>query len=124
PRFQDVRVLAIVHGSKARSGVFGEVTAKRGHTLDEWSLTWRSPPPQPVDAYGAVFIFGGSMHADQDHRHPWLREETFFIQRLLGRALPERRLHSGLPARRDGVGHPVPRRGNRRADPLLVQGGT
>jgi GMP synthase (glutamine-hydrolysing) len=88
PRFQDVRVLAIVHGSKARSGVFGEVAAKRGHTLDEWSLAWSSPPPQPVDAYDAVFIFGGSMHADQDHRHPWLREETFFIQRLLDLHVP------------------------------------
>ena len=83
-----MHVLAIVHGPKARSGVFGDVVSARGHGLEEWSLAWGSPPPRPVDAYGAVLIFGGSMHADQDDRHPWLREETFFIQRLLDLHVP------------------------------------
>jgi GMP synthase (glutamine-hydrolysing) len=81
-------VLALVHGSKARSGVFGEVVRERGHRLEEWSLAWGTPPPRPVDDYGAVLVFGGSMHADQDDRHPWLREETLFLQRLLDLHMP------------------------------------
>jgi GMP synthase (glutamine-hydrolysing) len=83
-----VDVLAVIHGEGARSGVFGEVVAERGHRLHEWSLAWDTPPPRPIDAYGAVLIFGGSMHADQDERHPWLREENLFLQRVLGLGLP------------------------------------
>ena len=83
-----MQILAVVHGSKARSGVFGEVAEARGHGLEEWSLAWGTPPPRPIDAYGAVLIFGGAMHADQDDRHPWLRDETFFIQRLLDLGVP------------------------------------
>ena len=34
-------------------------------------------------SYGAVLVFGGAMHADQDQHHPWLREENLFLTRLL-----------------------------------------
>jgi GMP synthase (glutamine-hydrolysing) len=44
--------------------------------------------PQPLDSYGAVLVFGGAMHADQDERHPWLREENLFLQRLLMLHMP------------------------------------
>jgi GMP synthase-like glutamine amidotransferase len=83
-----VHVLAVIHGAKVRSGVFGEVAAERGHELEEWSLAWGTPPPRPIDDYGAVFVFGGAMHADQDDHHPWLRDENFFIQRLLDLHVP------------------------------------
>jgi GMP synthase (glutamine-hydrolysing) len=83
-----VNVLAVIHGSKVRSGVFGDVVAERGHRLEEWSLAWGTPAPRPIDDYGAILVFGGAMHADQDDRHPWLREENFFIQRLLDRRVP------------------------------------
>jgi len=83
-----VDVLAIIHGSNARAGVFGEVVEEQGHRLDEWSLAWSTPIPRPLDAYGAVLVFGGAMHADQDNRHPWLREENFFLQRLLDIGVP------------------------------------
>ena len=43
---------------------------------------------QPLDSYGAVLVFGGAMHADQDDRHPWLREENLFLQRLLMLHMP------------------------------------
>ena len=76
-------VLAVIHGDKVRAGVFGDVVTARGHRLEEWSLAWETPLPRPLDAYGAVLVFGGAMHADQDHHHPWLREENFFLQRLL-----------------------------------------
>ena len=61
---------------------------ERGHRLDEWSLAWDTPLPQPLDSYGAVLVFGGAMHADQDERHPWLREENLFLQRLLMLHMP------------------------------------
>ena len=83
-----MHVLAVIHGATVRSGVFGEVCAARGHAIDEWSLAWGAPPPRPIDDYGAVLIFGGAMHADQDDHHPWLRDETFFIQRLLDLQVP------------------------------------
>jgi GMP synthase (glutamine-hydrolysing) len=76
-------VLAVIHGEEVRAGVFAEGVEARGHTLEEWSLAWGTPSPRPLDAYGAVLVFGGAMHADQDTHHPWLREENFLLQRLL-----------------------------------------
>jgi len=78
-----VEVLAVIHGAEVRSGVFGDVVRERGHGLEEWSLAWGKPLPRPLDAYSAVLVFGGAMHADQDEHHPWLREEDLFLQRLL-----------------------------------------
>ena len=81
-------VLALIHGEKVRAGVFGEEVAQRGHELHEWSFAWGTPIPRPLDDYDAVLIFGGAMHADQDDRHPWLREENLFLQRLLDLGTP------------------------------------
>jgi GMP synthase (glutamine-hydrolysing) len=83
-----LKVLSVIHGTNARAGTFGEAVVEAGHQLEEWSLAWGTPPPRPIDDYGAVLVFGGSMHADQDDRHPWLREENLFIQRLLDRHVP------------------------------------
>jgi GMP synthase (glutamine-hydrolysing) len=83
-----MNILAVIHGSEARSGVFGDVARKRGHRLEEWSLAWGTPAPRPIDDYGAILVFGGAMHADQDEHHPWLREENLFIQRLLDQHVP------------------------------------
>jgi GMP synthase (glutamine-hydrolysing) len=80
--------LAVIHGDKVRAGVFGDVVEERSHRLDEWSLAWDAPIPRPLDAYGGVLVFGGAMHADQDDRHPWLREENLFLQRLLDLHIP------------------------------------
>jgi GMP synthase (glutamine-hydrolysing) len=83
-----VDVLAVIHGERVRAGVFGDVVEQRGHGLDEWSLAWGTPLPRPLDSYGAVLVFGGAMHADQDDRHPWLRQENAFLQRLLHQRIP------------------------------------
>ena len=80
--------LAVIHGESVRSGVFGDVVRERGHGLEEWSLAWDKPLARPLDAYGAVLVFGGAMHADQDDHHPWLREEDMFLQRLLDLHMP------------------------------------
>ncbi len=81
-------MLALVHGANVPPGTFGEEVERRGHQLDVWSLAWGTPPPRPIDDYAAVLVLGGAMHADQDDRHPWLREETFFLERLLDLHVP------------------------------------
>jgi len=83
-----VNVLAVVHGTNARGGIFEEVVRAGGHRYDEWSLAWGTPAPLALDDYGAVLVFGGSMHADQDEQHPWLVDENAFIQELLERRTP------------------------------------
>jgi GMP synthase (glutamine-hydrolysing) len=83
-----VRVLSVVHGNDARTSLFETIVRSEGHELEEWSLAWGTPPPRPIDDYDAVLVFGGAMHADQDDRHPWLREENMFLQRLLDRHVP------------------------------------
>ncbi len=83
-----MNVLSVIHGTNARGGVFAEAVEDAGHRYDEWSVAWRTPPPRPLEDYGAVLVFGGSMHADQDEQHPWLRDENTFIQRLLADRVP------------------------------------
>jgi GMP synthase (glutamine-hydrolysing) len=83
-----MNVLGVIHGTNARAGVFGEVVAEAGHHFEEWSLAWGTPPRQPIGNYGAVFVLGGSMHADQDDQHRWLRDENALIQDLLHREVP------------------------------------
>ena len=65
-----MHVLSVIHGEKVRAGVFGEAVEARGHVVEEWSLAWGTPLPRPLDAYGAVLVFGGAMHADQDAASP------------------------------------------------------
>jgi GMP synthase (glutamine-hydrolysing) len=127
-----VDVLALTHGDECRSGVFGEVADARGDRLHEWSLAWGTPPPQPVDAYDALFVFGGAMHADQEHRHPWLREENLFLQRVLDLGVPvlgvclgaqliAKAAHAEVgPAREPEIGwHPVELTDEARTDPVF-----
>ena len=81
-------VLAVIHGDSVRAGVFGDVVTERGHRLEEWSLAWDTPLPRPLDAYGAVLVFGGAMHAHEEDRHPWLREEDALMRRLVDARTP------------------------------------
>ena len=125
-------VLAVIHGDKVRAGVFGEAVEARGHRLDEWSLAWGTPLRRPLDAYGAVLVLGGAMHADQEGHHPWLREENLFLQRLLdlrkpvlgvclGAQLLAKATHANVgPAREPEIGwHPVELTPAAADDPVL-----
>jgi GMP synthase-like glutamine amidotransferase len=85
---EGIKVLAVIHGTNAPGGIFEETVRAAGHEYDEWSLAWERPSPRPLEEYDAVLVFGGSMHADQDDRHPWLIEENSFIQGLLERHVP------------------------------------
>ena len=83
-----MHVLSVVHGNDARTELFGPVVQEEGHELDEWSFAWHVPPPRPLDSYDAVLVFGGAMHANQEEWHPWLREETLWLEQLLTRRMP------------------------------------
>ena len=83
-----MKILSLVHGTDARTELFAPVAEERGHQIEEWSMAWDTPPPRPIDDYDAVMVFGGAMHVDQDHLHPWLRDETMFLQELFDRHVP------------------------------------
>ena len=83
-----MNVLSVVHGLDARTELFAPVIADSGHRLDEWSFSWNTAPPKPLETYDAVLVFGGAMHADQDAWHPWLRDEAVWLQGLLERRTP------------------------------------
>jgi GMP synthase (glutamine-hydrolysing) len=101
-----MHVLSVIHGTDARAELFAPAVEESGHRLDEWSFGWGTPPPRPLDAYDAVLVFGGAMHADQDNHHPWLREETLWLQQLLARHTPVLGVCLGvqLLARASGAG--------------------
>jgi len=83
-----VRVLSITHQPDAASGVFGDAVRERGHELDEWLISSDPEPPEPVESYDAVLVFGGAMHVDQEERHGWLREENALLQRFVAEDVP------------------------------------
>jgi GMP synthase (glutamine-hydrolysing) len=83
-----MRVLAVVHGDEVRSGVFAEPIAAGGHELEEWSIARSPAPSRPLEAYDAAIVFGGSMHADEEEKHPWLRDEELLLRRFLDARKP------------------------------------
>ena len=104
-----MRVLSVIHGNDARAELFAPAIAEAGHELDEWSFGWGTPPPRPLDSYDSVFVFGGAMHADQDEHHPWLREETLWLQGLLARHTPVLGVCLGVQLIARAAGAPVMR---------------
>jgi GMP synthase (glutamine-hydrolysing) len=78
-----MRVLSITHQANAGAGAFGETP---GAELVGWTPLSGEPPP--LDEIDAVMVFGGEMHVDQEHLHPWLRGEKELIRALLERDMP------------------------------------
>lgn len=83
-----MRVLSIIHGPNARSGIFGEVVRAGGHELVERSYAFGEPPPEPPEAYDGVMVFGGAMNVHEVHGHPWLSNELQVLERLLEDEVP------------------------------------
>jgi GMP synthase-like glutamine amidotransferase len=82
-----VRVLSITHGPSVPGGVFDEVVGDDGHELERWVVPLGSAPRAP-ERYDAVFVFGGSMHPDQDAKFKWLEQETAFLRQALDAGTP------------------------------------
>jgi GMP synthase (glutamine-hydrolysing) len=83
-----VDVLSLVHGEDAGTELFSPLIAEAGHRLEEWSFDRGPTTPRPLEEYGAVFVFGGGMHIDQEEQHPWLRDEARWLDQLLGSRVP------------------------------------
>src|SRR3954453_2325482 len=99
--------LSVIHGTDARTGLFAPVITTGGHSLDEWSFGWGTPPPRPLDSYDAVLVFGGAMHADQDEHHPWLADETAWLTQLLHTQTPVLGVCLGVQLLARAAGSPV-----------------
>jgi GMP synthase (glutamine-hydrolysing) len=82
-----VRVLSLIHQDDAPTGTFADAVRERGGELTEWNLA-RGAPPEPPEAFDAVFIFGGGVQVDQEDQHPWLRDEDDLIKSLLAADVP------------------------------------
>jgi GMP synthase (glutamine-hydrolysing) len=82
-----MRVLSITHGPTVPGGVFEEVVDSAGHQLERWVVPLGGAP-QPVSSYGAVMVFGGSMHPDQDERFDWLEREANVLREALSENVP------------------------------------
>jgi GMP synthase (glutamine-hydrolysing) len=83
-----MRALAIVHQPDAGPGVFRDEALARGWQMDSWMITAGGTPPADPHAYEAVFSFGGAMNADQDAKHPWLRDQKQLLASLLDAGVP------------------------------------
>ena len=81
-----MRVLYVVHQGTAGPGVVADVTSERGDAVDVWQPPEEGPPA--VGAHDAVFVFGGSMHVDQEAEHGWLTAEKAWLAELVDRRVP------------------------------------
>jgi GMP synthase (glutamine-hydrolysing) len=82
-----VRVLSVTHGRSVPGGVFEGAVEAAGHTLDRWQVP-DGGSPDSAASYGAVMVFGGSMHPDQDDRFHWLGSEAEFLREVLAEPVP------------------------------------
>lgn len=80
-----MRVLSLVHQWDAASGVFADAVAEAGHELVERNV---AEAGVPEEEFGAVLVFGGAMHVDQEERHGWLRDEDGYLRRLVEEGVP------------------------------------
>src|SRR4029453_11502584 len=82
-----MRVLSVTHGPTVPGGVFDEAVEAAGHTVERWQVPDGGAPDDAGD-YGAVMVFGGSMHPDQDDQFHWLGGEERFLQAVLTNGVP------------------------------------
>jgi GMP synthase (glutamine-hydrolysing) len=80
-------MLSVTHGPNVPGGIFDEVAEAAGHDVDRWTVPLGGSP-QPAESYGAIMVFGGSMHPDQDAEHGWLEREEVFLRSALAQDVP------------------------------------
>lgn len=88
--FAVMRILSVVHEatSTGGGGLFERVVTARGDRLDRWVVADGDRPPGDPGEWGAIMVFGGAMHPDQDAEHPWLAGEAGFIGAALDEGVP------------------------------------
>jgi len=103
-----VSILAIVHQQDAGPGVFADVIAEAGITLDTWCPP-QQPEPPALDGYGALISFGGDAHPDQDSERPWLVTERKLLRDALKTDVPVLGVCLGAELLAQAAGAPVRR---------------
>jgi GMP synthase-like glutamine amidotransferase len=82
-----MRVLCLTHEREGPAGLFADVVRERGDELLEWNIS-QGPLPEPAASYHALVVFGGSMHVDQEERHPWLTGQHDLMREAIERGQP------------------------------------
>jgi GMP synthase (glutamine-hydrolysing) len=82
-----VRVLCLTHEHDGPAGLFADVVRERGDELLEWNVS-QGPPPEAPESFDALVVFGGSMHVDQEDRHPWLTNQHDLMREALDHGQP------------------------------------
>lgn len=57
-----MKAVAITYEPDAGPGVFAEAAIAAGVEMEIWERWDETPPPSPLDSYGAIVCLGGSMH--------------------------------------------------------------
>lgn len=83
-----VRILSLIHGRDAHSGIFGDVVRESGHELDERSFPLGNPPSGSTERYDALMVFGGAMNVHEVEDNPWIHDEIAVIRDALERDVP------------------------------------
>ncbi len=83
-----MRILSITHQRDAGAGVFAEAVTAAGGRHDEWAIAEAEEPPGDPRSYDGVMVFGGSMHTNHEHEHPWLVAEKRVLGELLDAGTP------------------------------------
>jgi GMP synthase (glutamine-hydrolysing) len=82
-----VRTLCLTHENNGPAGLFADVLRERGDDILEWNVS-RGDPPEDPNAFDALVVFGGSMHVDQEERHPWLPAQHDLVRAAADRGQP------------------------------------
>jgi len=82
-----VRILSIVHGKNARSGIFRDAIEAAGHTLEERSFAL-GDEPEDLRGYDALIVLGGAMNVHEEDEHPWISPERRMIEEALEARIP------------------------------------
>lgn len=83
-----MRILSLIHGRDAHSGLFGQVARDAGHELEERSFPLGNAPAASTDGYDALMVFGGAMNVHEVENNPWIHDEIDLIGDALDRELP------------------------------------
>jgi GMP synthase-like glutamine amidotransferase len=121
----------LTHEENGPAGLFADILRERGDELLEWNVSRGEPPESPA-SFDALVVFGGSMHVDQEMRHPWLHAQNDLLrasfergQPLLGVCLGGQLIARALgahvgPASRPEIGwHEVELTSEGESDPVL-----
>lgn len=83
-----MRVLGVLHPGGGSSGLLAERAAAGGHDVSEWTPGHGERMPAPLEAFGAVVVFGGGMNVRDAGRLPWLNGEIELIRDALQARVP------------------------------------